>query len=187
MAIEFIKIPPYNFDHAHASLDDINALLLQSLDPETTEPKSISRTHIIYTSPLRRAVGSLASRYEIIPELREFIFSIPEQLDNEMQNMSTLVRKTFFAEICRPSQKEYRERLAILVTNLFEKHPGEKVTATVLSHTFTLTCIKEILRNRELFIDEPEKIFDVYDPEKKLMGFGETWVAKKAKTSLGEE
>jgi hypothetical protein len=176
MAIEFIKIPAYYFDHAHASLSDINALLLQTLDPETKEPLSIIRPHIIYTSPLRRAVGAIDSVYEIVPELREFVFEVPEQGPEKIQNMSTLVRKIFFAEICQPSRKAYRQNLATVVTNLLARHPEQEITATVLSHTFTLTCIKEILRDRGRFINEPERVFEGYDPEKKLMGFGKSFV-----------
>lgn len=174
MAIEFIKIPAYHFNHAHASPEDINALLLQTLGPETKEPLSITRPHIIYTSPLRRAVRSIASTYEVIPELREFVFEIPEQDLEGTQSMSTLVRKTFFAEICQPSRKAYRQNLVIVVTNLLARHSEQKITATVLSHTFTLACIKEMLRDRERFVNEPEKIFGTYDPQKKLMSFGET-------------
>lgn len=174
MAIEFIKIPAYHFDHAHASLSDINALLLQTLDPETREPLSLSRSHIIYTSPLHRATSAIASTYEIVPELREFIFYVSEKDLDSAQSMSTLVRKTFSAEICKPSQKLYRQNLVVIVTNLLAKHPEQEVTATVLSHTFTLTCIKEILRDQERFVNRPEEIFGAYDPEKKLMGFGDT-------------
>jgi len=155
MAIEFIKIPAYHFNHTYASLDEINALLLQNLDPETKEPLSINRSHIIYASPLRRAIGAVASAYEIVPELREFIFEIPEQDLGGTQSMSTLVRKTFFAEICQPSQKAYRQDLVTVVTDLLARHPEQEVTATVLSHTFTLTCIKEIFRDQERFTNEP--------------------------------
>lgn len=173
MAIEFIKIPAYHFDHTRASLDDINTLLLQTLDPETKEPLSMTRPHIIYTSPLRRAVGAVASVHEIVPELGEFIFHVPEQKLVEGQNMSMLVRKIFFAEICQLSQKIYRQNLAAVVTNLLARHPEREVTATVLSHTFTLICIREILRDRVRFVNEPENVFGVYDPKKKLMGFGD--------------
>lgn len=175
MAIEFIKIPAYHFDHAHASLKDINALLLQALDPETKEPHSIIRPHIIYTSPLRRAVGSIASTYEIIPEFREIIFVVSEQRPEETRSMSTLVRKAFFSEICQPSRKAYRQNLAIVVTNFLARHSEQEITATVLSHTFTLICIKEILRDREKFVNNPEEIFGTYDSEKKLMEFGENF------------
>lgn len=174
MAIEFIKIPAYHLDHAHASLDDINALLLQTLNPETREPLSLSRSHIIYTSPLHRAIGAIASTYEIIPELREFVFEIPERNPEGTQSMSTLVRKAFFTEICTHSRKAYRQGLATTVMNLLARHPEREVTATILSHTFSLTCIKEILRDRERFVNRPEEIFGAYDPEKKLMGFGDT-------------
>ncbi len=176
MAIEFLKIPPYHFHHATASLEMINALLLQTLDPETREPHSLTRPHIIYTSPLSRAFGALASPFEIVPELREVPFSLSSSDFDSDISLSTSVRKAFFYEICLPSRKDYRKCLVDLVLSLQQRHGGETVTATVLTHTFILTCVREILRDRELFLHHPHLSFSSYDPSKKLFSFLESFI-----------
>jgi hypothetical protein len=176
MAIEFLKIPPYQFDHASASPEMINMLLFQTLDPETRAPHSLARSHIIYTSPLLRARGALASSFVIIPELREVLFSLsPSDFDSNI-SLSTSVRRAFLREICLPSRTDYRKRLVDLVLFLQQRHPEKTITATVLTHTFILTCVREILRDRELFLHHPHLSFSSYDPSKKLFSFLESFI-----------